>query len=98
LFTESGAKKTKLRLAALISSENGFELAEKDLKIRGPGDFSGSRQWGIPDLTMSSLKDISLVEKTRQAAKEILEEDPELKKYPLLREKLKKIREKIHLE
>jgi hypothetical protein len=47
---------------------------------------------------MASLKDIALVEKTRQSAKEILEEDPELKKFPLLRERLKRFREKIHLE
>ncbi|MBZ9569580.1 ATP-dependent DNA helicase RecG [Patescibacteria group bacterium] len=98
LFTDSPAKKTHQRLKALISSENGFELAEKDLKIRGPGDFLGQRQWGIPDLAMSALKDIFLVEKTRKAAKEILEEDPELKKYPSLRERLEKSRERIHLE
>ncbi len=98
LFTDSPAKKTHQRLKALISCENGFELAEKDLKIRGPGDFSGARQWGIPDLVMDSLKDIFLVEKTRNSAKEILSEDPSLKKFPLLRERLKKFQEKIHLE
>jgi len=73
-------------------------LAEKDLEIRGPGDFSGTRQWGIPDLVMSSFKDISLVEKTRKAAKEILTEDPEFKKYPALRERIEEFRQKIHLE
>ncbi len=98
LFTDSPSKKTRQRLKALITSENGFALAEKDLEIRGPGDFSGTRQWGLPDLIMNSLKDISLVEKTRQSAKEILEEDPELKKYPFLREKIGRFREKIHLE
>ena len=98
LFTDSPARKTRERLKALISSENGFELAEEDLKIRGPGDFIGQRQWGIPDLAMSSLKDIFLVEKTKKTAKEILEEDPELKKYPLLKERLERFQEKIHLE
>ena len=98
LFTDSPAKKTNLRLKALISCENGFELAEKDLAIRGPGDFSGNRQWGIPDLAMDSLKDMFLVEKVRQIVKKLLEEDPELKKYPLLRERLKNFGEKIHLE
>jgi ATP-dependent DNA helicase RecG len=85
-------------LKAIISSENGFQLAEKDLEIRGPGDLTGVRQWGIPDLAMASLKDIFLVEKTRQAAKEILTEDPELKKYPLLRGRLEEFRKRIHLE
>jgi ATP-dependent DNA helicase RecG len=98
LFTDSPAKKTRQRLKALISSENGFELAEKDLQIRGPGDFVGTRQWGIPDLIMDSLKDVFLVEKTRQAAKEILEEDPELKNHPNLAECLSQFKEKIHLE
>ena len=98
LFTDSPAKKTHQRLKALITSKNGFELAEKDLKIRGPGDFKGTRQWGIPDLMMNSLTDISLVAKTRERAKEILIEDPQLKKYPALREKLGRFRERIHLE
>ena len=98
LFTTSPLKKTYDRLKALVDSENGFKLAEKDLEIRGPGDFTGTRQWGIPDLMMNSLKDIKLVEKTRQIAQEILDKDPELKKHPLMREKLKKFRQRIHLE
>jgi len=98
LFTESPAKKTAQRLKALISSENGFELAEMDLKIRGPGDFLGTRQWGIPDLAMDSLKDIFLVEQTRNLAKKLLEEDPGLKRYPLLKQKLEEFRQRVHLE
>jgi len=81
-----------------MEAENGFELAEKDLEIRGPGDFKGKRQWGMPDLAMESLKNMPLVEKTRQTAKEILEEDPQLKKYPLLRERVSDFRKNIHLE
>lgn len=98
LSTESRSQKTRRRLRALVSSEDGFALSEKDLKIRGPGDFTGVRQWGIPDLMMDSLKDISLVEKTREKAKEILEKDPDLKNYPLLRKKLELFGKTIHLE
>jgi len=98
LFTDSPAKKTAQRLRALLKSEDGFQLAEKDLEIRGPGDLTGVRQWGIPDLAMASLKNVFLVEKTRQAAKEILEKDPELKKYSLLKERLEEFRKRIHLE
>jgi len=98
LFTDSPAKKTRQRLHALTTLEDGFALAEKDLAIRGPGDFSGTRQWGIPDLMMDSLKDIKLVEKTRQSAKELLQEDPYLKKYPFLQERLSLFRQRIHLE
>jgi len=98
LFSDSPATKTKARLKALLTSKNSFELAEKDLKIRGPGDFFGQRQWGIPDIAMNSLTNIFLVEKTRETAKEILEEDPYLKKYPLLRERIDNFQQKIHLE
>jgi len=98
LFTDSPAKRTRKRLEALLTCEDGFTLSEKDLEIRGPGDFSGVRQWGIPDLPMASLKNLFLVEKTKNAAKEILSEDPELKTYPLLRKELAKFRERIHLE
>jgi len=98
LFTESSGQTTNQRLKALISCQNGFELAEKDLEIRGPGDLSGSRQWGIPDLSMASLKDLALVEKTRDAAKDLLSDDPSLKKYPLLQKELKSLKQRIHLE
>jgi ATP-dependent DNA helicase RecG len=98
LFTDAPGTIWNRRLRALISCENGFELAEKDLQIRGPGDFTGQRQWGIPDLTMASLTDFVLVSKTRNEAKEVLAKDPELKKYPLLKKRLAELREKIHLE
>ena len=98
LFTDSSSSKTRQRLNALIKSENGFALAEKDLEIRGPGDFSGTRQWGIPDLMMNSLKDISLVEKTRESAKQILIKDPYLKNFPQLKTRLDQFRQRIHLE
>ena len=98
LFTDSLAQKNNLRLRALVNTENGFELAEKDLEIRGPGDFSGQRQWGIPDLVMESMGNADLVAETRNAAKEILTQDPRLRTYPLLEEKLRRFRTKIHLE
>jgi ATP-dependent DNA helicase RecG len=98
LFTDSPAKKTKQRLAALISAENGFQLSEKDLEIRGPGQLDGSRQWGLPDLAMSALKNMALVEKAREAAKSILINDWQLKKYPLLRARLREFEKRLHLE
>jgi len=98
LFTDSPAQKTKQRLEAILKSEDGFELAEKDLEIRGPGEFGGKRQWGIPDLAMTSLKDFALVEKVKQSAKAILEKDPHLKKQLLLKQRLKRFQEKVHFE
>jgi ATP-dependent DNA helicase RecG len=98
LFTDTPELITNRRLRALVNCDNGFELAEKDLAIRGPGDFTGQRQWGIPDLAMASLTDTILVSQARNDAKEILQEDPELKKYPLLAEKIKEYKTRIHLE
>ncbi len=98
LFTDSPARKTRQRLEAIVKTENGFELAQKDLEIRGPGSLSGVKQWGIPDLAMENLKNLPLVEKTRQAAQELLAEDPDLKKYSPLKERLKKFKKRIHLE
>ncbi len=86
------------RLRAMTFFQDGFTLAEKDLKLRGPGDLIGQRQWGIPDFVMALLNNLELVEKTRGAAKEILQYDPELKKYPLLRAGLGKFQKRIHLE
>ena len=98
LFTSPLTTDNNQRLKALISCDNGFELAEKDLQIRGPGDFIGKRQSGIPDLIMNSLKNKILVEKTRETAKEILTEDPELKKYPLLKKRIQEFKKQIHME
>ncbi|MEK7541150.1 MAG: ATP-dependent DNA helicase RecG [Patescibacteria group bacterium] len=98
LFTTSPDQLNRRRLKALVESNNGFELAEKDLEIRGPGSLYGTQQWGIPDMAMQGLTNIFLVEKTRAAAKEILEKDPELKNYPLLKERLKEFEKRIHFE
>ncbi|MGB9743575.1 MAG: ATP-dependent DNA helicase RecG [Minisyncoccales bacterium] len=87
------------RLKAMTLYQDGFALAEKDLKLRGPGDLTGLRQWGVPDLVMASLlTDLELVERARQRAKEILEKDSNLENYPSLREKLIEFQQRIHLE
>src|SRR3989338_3930655 len=98
LFTTSPDQLNRRRLKALVESNNGFELAQKDLEIRGPGSLYGTQQWGIPDMAMQGLSNIFLVEKPRAAAKELLEKDPELKNYPELKERLKQFQTKIHFE
>jgi ATP-dependent DNA helicase RecG len=98
LFTTNPSMLNRKRLKALVESNNGFELAEKDLEIRGPGSLYGTQQSGLPDMAMQGLSNIFLVEKTRAAAKEILEKDPELKDYPELKERLKQFQTKIHFE
>jgi len=96
LFSESWSENTKKRLEAMISSNNGFELAEKDLQIRGPGELVGIRQSGLPDLKMASLSDIILVKKARAAAEKTINEG--LEKYPKLLAKLAEIETERHLE
>ena len=98
LLTDSASKKTNQRLKAIIKAEDGFELSEKDLEIRGPGSLYGGKQWGIPDLAMKNFQNIPLLEKTKTSALEILRQDPTLKKYPGLKDKLKKFQKIIHLE
>jgi len=98
LFTTLPDQLNRKRLKALVDSNNGFELAQKDLEIRGPGQLYGIQQWGIPDMAMQGLSNIFLVEKTRAAAKEILEKDPELKNHPLLKDRLEHFNKKIHFE
>jgi len=95
LFTDSTTKKTYQRLKAVLKAKDGFELAEKDLKIRGPGDFSGTRQWGLPDLAMASLNDLELIQKTRLAAQQVLENNLF---NSTLEKKLKEFQKIIHLE
>lgn len=98
LFTDAVARKTWQRLKAILSAENAFELSEKDLKIRGPGDFIGKRQSGIPDLAMASLTDLPLIEEVKKEVEKILETDPELKECPRLQKKLEEFKETVFLE
>ena len=98
LFTDSTSATTARRLKALIKSNNGFELAEQDLKIRGPGELVGIRQSGLPDLAMASLTDFELIKNAREEAEALMKEDDKLLKYPKLAEKLKKFTKKVHFE
>lgn len=86
------------RLNAMLKFNNGFDLAEKDLEIRGPGEVFGSQQWGAPDLVMASLADTFLVEKSRNAAKSVLSSDPTLAGHPLLNSRIQHFRDRAHLE
>ena len=98
LFTDSNLISTSERLKAIESAKSGFDLAERDLELRGPGDFAGVRQSGLPDLATASLTDTELVMNTREAAKLILNSDPNFKKYPLLASRISEFKNRIHLE
>ena len=98
LFTDSSTKTVNERLKAIVEAKNGFELAEIDLKLRGPGEFIGQKQTGLPDIAMRGLQDVELIRTSRAAALSVLETDSTLKKYPALRAKLDEFRKQIHLE
>ncbi len=98
LFSEAGSRSGYSRLNSLLTAKNGFELAEEDLKIRGPGEFLGHEQAGMPDIAMRSLNNLELVKATREAAEDVLRSSPGLKEYPRLRAKLKDFSNDIHLE
>ena len=60
-------------------THDGFQLAETDLKLRGPGEFFGTRQSGLPDLKMAKLGDTVVLEEARHAADELFRVDPHLR-------------------
>ena len=68
------------RLRALAETNDGFKIAEKDLEIRGPGEFFGSRQSGVPGLKLASLtQDMTVLKSAQDEARNILAKDPFLK-------------------
>ena len=97
LFTESTGESTQARLKALVTAKNGFELAEIDMMHRGIGMLIDGKQWGISDLAMEAIRNPKLVEIARHEAKELVENDPTLEKYPKLEESITE-REKVHME
>jgi ATP-dependent DNA helicase RecG len=98
VFPESNGQKTKDRLKALTTAKNGFELAEFDLQQRGAGELYGRKQWGISDLAMEAIKNIKMVEASRNEALRLVDEDVEFKKYPMIQEYFKNQKNKIHFE
>jgi ATP-dependent DNA helicase RecG len=68
------------RLEALVRSTDGFVIAEEDLRIRGPGEFFGFRQWGLPEFRVANLvRDADILQQARQEAFALLKQDPQLK-------------------
>jgi ATP-dependent DNA helicase RecG len=68
------------RLDAMVETTDGFVIAERDLEIRGPGEFFGTKQSGLPDLNVANLmRDVKLLEYAREEAFAIIRDDPSLK-------------------
>lgn len=89
LLGEAPTPEAKRRFKVLCSTNDGFVIAEEDLKLRGPGAFCGVRQHGITDFKVADLvKDVELLQKARVEAQKLVSEDPMLSKNPLLKRKL----------
>jgi ATP-dependent DNA helicase RecG len=80
LLAETPSAEGRERLMLLERTQDGFALAEEDLKMRGPGEFFGIRQSGLPDLRMARLSDVELLELARKEAILLFERDPGLKR------------------
>lgn len=95
---EKTSTKTTARLKALTQAKNGFELAEHDLKQRGAGELAGTVQWGISDIAMEALQNLKMVEAARNEARTIVDKNPTLDKFPILKAIIENKQNAIHFE
>ena len=94
LVTASRGETARERLRALCATNDGFQIAEEDLRLRGPGDFFGKRQHGLPQLKVADFAaDMELLKEAREAAQALVAADPELKRpaHRLLRKKVREL-------
>ncbi len=79
LISDTGIEQSQRRLDLMVQSSNGFELAEADLEMRGPGEYFGTRQSGLPELRVAKLTDHQTLNLARNWANRILDDDPNLR-------------------
>ncbi len=96
LFSSKGTANARLKV--LEKTNDGFEIAQKDLKLRGAGQFFGTQQSGIGDLAMENISNVRLIEICQKYAQQIISADPLLKKYPALQKEVEKLQKNTHLE
>ncbi len=80
LITDAQNEATKERMKIMTQTTDGFKVADADLKMRGPGDFFGARQHGLPQMNMASLTDTETLTEANRFAKEIIHDDPNFEK------------------
>lgn len=98
LAPDTFSPNTKERLMAMVHCYDGFELAERDLQLRGSGNVFGTAQSGFPDFKLATVGDGELIKKAHEWAQYVLEKDPALDRKPLLRQKIDLALEQVHLE
>ncbi|HLT20057.1 MAG TPA: ATP-dependent DNA helicase RecG [Thermomicrobiales bacterium] len=92
LVTDKVSAEAETRLQAMVDSDDGFRLAQIDLEMRGPGDFLGTRQSGLPEFQLADFADVRDLERARAEAEQILASDPALEKaeHALLRARVER--------
>ncbi|PIP29482.1 ATP-dependent DNA helicase RecG, partial [Candidatus Kuenenbacteria bacterium CG23_combo_of_CG06-09_8_20_14_all_36_9] len=99
LLTESEGEETLKRMHAMITTKNGFELAERDLEFRGPGEVYGLEQSGFNDLLkIAKLTDWPIIKVAKPWTDKIINLDPELNKFPAIKDKLTRFETEVHFE
>jgi ATP-dependent DNA helicase RecG len=98
LLTGKGKSSNNARLKALEKNVDGFAIAEEDLKLRGPGQFFGTQQSGLPDIAMQHIANVKLIEISRKYAQEILTGDLSLRKHGSLKKDLERFATNVHME
>lgn len=98
LLSDDAIGQAQERLRLLEQTHNGFELAEKDLELRGAGNVFGNAQSGFPDFKLATPADVDIMKKARDYAARLLTSDPKLDTCPLLREQMRASFEAVHLE
>ena len=89
LISDNQNEETKQRLKVMTKTADGFKIAEEDLRLRGPGDFFGERQHGLPGLRITDIGcDTQLLKEAQQAAEELLARDPDLRDHPAAAERV----------
>lgn len=89
LISDNRNEETRQRLKVMTKTTDGFQIAEEDLRLRGPGDFFGARQHGLPGLKVADLGcDTQLLQEARQAAEQLLAQDPALTSCPATAERV----------
>ncbi len=89
LISDKRNEETRRRLKVMTKTADGFKIAEEDLRLRGPGDFFGQRQHGLPGLRVADIGcDTQLLREAQEAADALLARDPELKTCPATAERM----------
>jgi len=91
-------QKSHERLEALVKNNDGFLLAQEDLKLRGAGEIYGTIQSGYPEIKIASLFDHELIKQAQAEAITLIASDPKLEEHPLIKEQLGDFNKRIHLE